>query len=257
MARSRNIKPAFFVNEQLAETDPLARLLFISLWTLADRDGRLEYRPKKIKVSSLPYDNCDIENLLFQLNKFGFIQIYEVEKNKYIQIINFKKHQNPHMKEQASTIPAPDLHDACMIQALPLTDSLNPHTDTLILNPLDIPSVFSFEEFWKMYPDGTAKGARLQAEKSYLKAVKSGAKHDEIIFGLEKYKKYCSAGNYNKHASTWLNQKGWLEDWSTGTGVKDKNRKLNYGERMMEAAVRGVQDYEAGEMQNVEYNDLP
>ena len=39
MSRSRNIKPGFFKNEHLAECQPLARLLFIGLWTLADREG--------------------------------------------------------------------------------------------------------------------------------------------------------------------------------------------------------------------------
>ena len=48
MARARNIKPGFFANENLAECDPLARLLFAGLWCLADREGRLEDRPKRI-----------------------------------------------------------------------------------------------------------------------------------------------------------------------------------------------------------------
>lgn len=57
MARSRNIKPAFFFNEQLAEVAPLGRLLFIGLWTIADREGRLEDRPRKIKAEVLAYDD--------------------------------------------------------------------------------------------------------------------------------------------------------------------------------------------------------
>lgn len=49
MARARNIKPAFFMNDELAEIDPLGRLLFIGLWTIADREGRLEDRPARHK----------------------------------------------------------------------------------------------------------------------------------------------------------------------------------------------------------------
>ena len=49
MARARNIKPGFFKNEFLAEMPCEVRLLFIGLWTLADREGRLEDRPKRIK----------------------------------------------------------------------------------------------------------------------------------------------------------------------------------------------------------------
>ena len=110
MARSRNIKPSFFTNEELVEIDPLGRLLFIGLWTVADREGRLEDRPKKIKMSILPCDNCDVDLLLQELADREFLLRYEVNGKKYIQIINFVKHQNPHVKETDSTIPAPEFN---------------------------------------------------------------------------------------------------------------------------------------------------
>jgi len=143
MARSRNIKPGFFLNDELAECEPLARLLFAGLWCIADREGRLEDRPKRIKAEVLPYDDCDTDQLLDQLVKHGFILRYEAEGNRYIQIINFKKHQNPHVKEAESIIPpppalesAPYKHHASTVQkpeqhnSFP-ADSLNPHTDSL------------------------------------------------------------------------------------------------------------------------------
>ena len=107
MPRARNIKPGFFKNDLLAEIDPLGRLLFAGLWTIADREGRLEYRPKRIKAEILPYDNCDIEDLLSQLIKKEFLNLYTVKENKYLEISNFNKHQNPHHKEPSSDIPAP------------------------------------------------------------------------------------------------------------------------------------------------------
>jgi len=130
--RSRNLKPGYFKNEILCELDPLARILFSGLWCMADREGRLEYRPKRIKVEILPYDNCNIEKLLQQLSK-DFITIYEVCGEKYIQINKFKEHQNPHIKEAASTIPAPEKHSASTIQA-PDEHGSRP-AESLILNP--------------------------------------------------------------------------------------------------------------------------
>lgn len=56
MARARNIKPSFFTNLELGECSPLARLLFIGLWCIADRKGRLEDKPKQIKIQTIPYD---------------------------------------------------------------------------------------------------------------------------------------------------------------------------------------------------------
>lgn len=107
MARSRNIKPGFFGNEYLAELNPMARLLFAGLWCLADREGRLEDRPKRIKAETLAYDDCDVDKMLDDLMNAEeqFIVRYEVEGNKYIQISNFKKHQNPHKSEKLSVIP--------------------------------------------------------------------------------------------------------------------------------------------------------
>jgi uncharacterized phage protein (TIGR02220 family) len=105
--RARNIKPGFFKNEDLLECDPLERILFIGLWCLADREGRLEDRPKRIKIEILPCDNCDMDFMLNRLASFGFILRYSLGGAKYIQVLNFHKHQHPHHREPASSIPAP------------------------------------------------------------------------------------------------------------------------------------------------------
>ncbi len=105
MARSRNIKPGFFTNDKLAELNPLARILFIGLWCLADCEGRLLDRPNKIKAELLPYDKCDCEKLLSGLAISGFIVRYVVDGIKYIECVNFLKHQHPHPNEKASDIP--------------------------------------------------------------------------------------------------------------------------------------------------------
>lgn len=106
MARARNIKPSFFKNEDLAELGYDARLLFIGTWTLADREGRLEDRPKKIKMEIFPADSVDVNKLLLQLHESKFILRYEADGKRYIQIIKFLKHQNPHHREPESILPA-------------------------------------------------------------------------------------------------------------------------------------------------------
>jgi hypothetical protein len=138
--RARNIKPGFFKNEVLAECDPLARILFSGLWCMADRDGRLEYRPKRIKAEVLPYDSCNIEKLLAQLSSKNFIRAYTVNSEDYMEIINFRKHQNCHIKEAESTIPAPCKTGASMVQEQDESgsrpaDSLLLIPDSPILNP--------------------------------------------------------------------------------------------------------------------------
>lgn len=131
--RARNLKPGFFKNEDLAECAPLARLLYAGLWCLSDREGRMEYRPKRIKAEILPYDECDIDDLLNQLRQRGFVLTYRTIGQEYLSIPKFVKHQNCHIKETASTIPAPDEHSACTVQA-PDEHGSSP-AEPLLLNP--------------------------------------------------------------------------------------------------------------------------
>ena len=104
--RARNIKPGFFKNDTLAELDFAGRLLFIGLWGIADRAGRLEDRPKKIKAEVFPYDEVNVDSFLGELARLGFILRYEVGGGRFIQIVHFDKHQNPHPREAPSNIPA-------------------------------------------------------------------------------------------------------------------------------------------------------
>jgi hypothetical protein len=107
MARMRTIKPGFFTNEELCELEPLARILFAGLWCWADREGRLEDRPRRIKKEILGYDDGDVESLLGALVARGFIARYAAAGGRYIQVVNFARHQNPHVREAPSAIPAP------------------------------------------------------------------------------------------------------------------------------------------------------
>lgn len=112
MARARNIKPGFYKNEDLAECSVWARLIFPGLWMLADRDGRLEDRPKRIKGELLPFDAQDVEPLLRELEARGFIQRYEVDGLRAIQILKFGEHQTPHYSEKPSVIKPPALQES-------------------------------------------------------------------------------------------------------------------------------------------------
>lgn len=113
MARIRSLKPDFFKDEDLACLPFEARLLFQGLWCLADREGRLEDRPRYIKAEIFPYDKVDIEKLLNHLsspmiphrpNKV-FLRRYSVGDRQYIEIVEFLKHQLPHHTERKSVIP--------------------------------------------------------------------------------------------------------------------------------------------------------
>ncbi len=105
--RTRVIKPSLFTNEDLAEVSIWARYLFAGLWCIADRGGKLEDRPKKIKAEIFPYDDVNVDELLYSLSEFGFIQRYTVGDKGIIFITNFVKHQKIHPNEAKSILPNP------------------------------------------------------------------------------------------------------------------------------------------------------
>jgi hypothetical protein len=105
LVRSRNIKPAFFTNDDLVSLPPLTRIFFIGLWCFADREGRFEVRPVKMKGQILPLDNGDITVMLQELHRKNLIELYEVGGRRYGWIPTFKKHQHPHHTEAESVIP--------------------------------------------------------------------------------------------------------------------------------------------------------
>lgn len=107
MARVRNLSPGFFTNELIVELPFEYRLLFAGLWTLADREGRLEDRPKRIRMAIFPCDDVDCDAGIQALHDAGLVLRYAVEGVAYIAIPAFCKHQKPHPRETTSAIPAP------------------------------------------------------------------------------------------------------------------------------------------------------
>jgi len=111
--KARTIHPGFFANEELGKLPFRTRLVFIGLWCLADREGRLEYRPERLKALILPYEADGIENDVQSLlinpgaNLSGWLLRYEVNGKSYLQILNWYKFQKPHHTEIESIIPEP------------------------------------------------------------------------------------------------------------------------------------------------------
>ncbi|MDQ3039071.1 MAG: HNH endonuclease [Pseudomonadota bacterium] len=104
MARIRTIKPDFFTSEQVVELTPLARLLFIGTWCEADKEGRLAWKPKTLKIRYLASEDCDINALCDELTRSGLIKLYG---DGLAYVGGFHKHQHVNPREAASTFPAP------------------------------------------------------------------------------------------------------------------------------------------------------
>lgn len=205
--RARNLKPGFFKNEDLATIHPLGRILFAGLWCMADRKGRLEDRPQRIKVEILPYDNCDIEELLTSLHQKNFINRYLNGECKYIEILNFSKHQTPHWQERDSNIPSPDspkrkprvIQDKSKINP---SDSLIP--DSLLLTPDSLIHLFIERCPFLSKPEELTEERKSKA-KARIK------KHDDVEWWSKVFEKanlVCIPGKNGN--SDWCPTFDWL-----------------------------------------------
>jgi hypothetical protein len=95
MARIRTIKPEFWSSEQVMESRPLARLLFIGLWNFCDDGGNHPLAPRTIKALVFPGDDITTEavsELLGELEGAGLTRSYVVGGKQYLHV-NGWKHQ--------------------------------------------------------------------------------------------------------------------------------------------------------------------
>jgi hypothetical protein len=111
MAYIRTVKASFFTSDDIVTLSPLARLLYIALWTEADRKGRFTWRPGNFKLRFLPGDQCDINALCSELLESGLVATYLFDGKTYAEIPTFKRHQSINNREGVSTLP-PRITDA-------------------------------------------------------------------------------------------------------------------------------------------------
>lgn len=263
MARARNIKPGFFENEHLSECSAHARLLFIGLWTLADRAGRLEYRPKRIGAKLFPYEDSDIEAWVSDLEQRGFIKVYTVEGADFIEIDNFVKHQNPHPKEAFLNLPGPpDGHEPRKNIASPEKEvaSNAPSPFPLPLSLGDDPASpcpasgtkysEEFERFWADYPNRQKKGRAYTAWKRLSRDDRAKA-HADVIERKAKHEPWLKdGGRFIPHPSTYINAKSWDDDIVQGgqhEASSGTDRSLGAGERARRAIEKQRSEEDPGQ----------
>jgi len=234
--RSRNIKPGFFLNEELAGVDFETRLLFIGLWCFADCKGRFEWKQKKIHAAIFPYDHdLDVKKMLCNLMSLHLI----VRQGDVGYIPCFLKHQHPHPHEARSVLP--EFNEQIQCHDMQLND-MKCQADILILGCSDssnppippcneIPEkpkrkqrvseltkiqLESFLKFWAVWPKHVAQA---DAEKAWLKLSPTNGQVEVICHSVEKWKQSPKwqedNGKFIPYPATWLNGKRWRDEIKT------------------------------------------
>lgn len=254
MARIRTMKPEFFKNEELAELPFEYRLLFQGLWCLADRRGRLEDRPKRIKADVFPYDNVDVDAGLDALQARGFIERYEHENVRYLQVKNFEKHQNCNIKEAESTIPAPFQHSASTEKKTTVGRERkgkerkgtgntscrdDATTDDVSLeivvaqNPPEPTPEEHWHEFLLAYPRRLGDLGKAKGRDKFLRLLRDGISAEELIAGARRYSAFLTATGrlgteFVKQIPTFLNAKAWQEEFEVDVGSTQKPQAIDH-----------------------------
>lgn len=223
MARTRSLKPGFFENELLAKQPFQWRLLYAGLWTQADRVGRLEERPARLKAKLFPYDDLKIEEGLASLADANFIVRYEVNSVRYIAIPAFLKHQHPHDNEPAAGIPPPPRNRRNLSDSesprralLECSESAPEGTGTSTCTSTSTSTALRarFDLFWQAYPEHK----RVQEDAAWAiwrQRKPDVALTERILAALEQHKRSeqwtHSGGLYVPHPKTWLKEGQWKD----------------------------------------------
>lgn len=226
--RSRNIKPMFFKDENLVELPFEYRLLFVGLWCYADKAGRFECRPKRIKMEIFPADDVDVEEGISKLISVGAIRVYQNNGKILCEIPGFAVHQRPHHTEAESVLPS--FSDRCSITVISPLNTRLKRSDSLIPDSL-IPEYppnppaggtaaakqagFEewFEDFWKEYPrkQGKAAAKRLAKRKLDSAERRQNANARLLIDRAEWARRKRERGIDEPLATTWLNREDFDE----------------------------------------------
>lgn len=174
-----------FSNYDFQRLQDASKLLAVCIWTLASR-----YKDPKLGL--VPND---LEYIKRQCNLGDFVKVQHLK-----ELIN-----------QGYIIDDSEVLADCKQDAIPETYSKETYSkEAEAENTLG-----DFENFWNVYGK---IGNKQQAIKSYNKTLKLGMSHEKIINGVGKYQNYCrSIGQeqrFIKHASTWLNNRGWEDDYA-------------------------------------------
>lgn len=106
MPRIRTIKPEFWADEKLAPLDPIDRLVFLGLISMADDFGRLHDNVKVIDAFIFPECSRTSRESVANLSRMGRIRRGKSSSGKrIIEIANWEKHQRVDKPQKATALP--------------------------------------------------------------------------------------------------------------------------------------------------------
>jgi len=281
MARIRTIKPEFWSDEKLAECDPVTRLVFLGLISMADDCGRLLDNCKVIDAFVFPATSETCRESVANLSRMCRIRRgLTASGQKVIQIVNWERHQKVDKPNLFAALPQivsePDvatIRESVANQSrdvrecastLPTTNDQRPNNNEQKENGASAPkekvksrskaavSNYSpeFEQFWKAFPVGRRKN-KPDAWTAYQAALPAIESPEPDSYLARRAAEYAVSDEgkcgFVRGPAPWLNQQAWNdppESWERKEeNGHSKQSKPGPGQVHVPGAKKNVNDF--------------
>lgn len=211
--RSRVIKAQFWQDMELAALPDSVRLLFIGLWCLADREGRLPDNALLIagNLFAARDDGIvdDVQRWLEMLATGGWITRYEAAGVRCIHIRRFRDYQPIHWSEPPSKLPPEPAHRPPVSQAAKRTAG-----EPLSGNGFALAD--AARSIWERHPRHR-RGGLHQCEQAIVQIVGSAVNADDLLHRMdEAHRRWCESeewqranGRYVPRLDRWITERRW------------------------------------------------
>lgn len=264
MARIRTIKPEFWSDEKLSALEPVDRLVFLGLISLADDYGRVHDLEKVIDAFIFPNTSHSVRESLANLSRMVRIRRGKAPSGKPIlEIVNWSRHQRVDKPQPKMALPQIDIatnenvdvaliresvtNDSGMVRELiaprPTTTDLRSTNNDRKSQSVSAESkktkgkastIPGFEEWYAEYPKKKARG---DAEKAYPTAIEAIQATEQVTenqavalllaWTIERVPSLLEVEQkYRPHPATWLNSKGYRDEIVTNTNQTAIERDL-------------------------------
>lgn len=224
MPRIRTIKPEFWSDEKIGPLDPLTRLVFLGLISLADDRGRIFDSLKTIDAFIFPYtDHSSAESLDLLTNLSRIFRYSAANGMKVIQLLGWAKHQVvDHPQKYSLPDPSPEILAIVSRESPEILAIVSGESRSSIMVHDPLVKVLFEEKFWPAYPKKTGKAKCLAW---WMRKKPDSTLLASMLCALEWQKNSVrwtkSAGEFVPDPLTWLNGGRWEDDPAAYGGMND------------------------------------
>lgn len=195
-------------------------LVYTWLLPWADDEGRMPGEPLKILANIVPNEDFtlkEIEEILKELTRVNLIVWYEIENERFVQVLDWEKYQRVRKDRMKSSI-----YPSCQ----PLDNQMStdcPQNANLILSPSPTQSLSPtllihfdnnwFQKFWQLYPTRNGKKVGKKECEDYFKQNFNPNDFVPLLIATQNYSNSKTArDNYAKDPIRFIKKDFW-RDW--------------------------------------------